>query len=96
MVLGDVGQHMLFDRRVGPYCEREWGSAGKVSRGGWSQTSYVALEIIAVAYRCDLAFPIHESVGGNLKMNIWVCGGKPGPFRVRRFGLVKVPWTEKK
>ena len=24
-----------------------------------------------------------------------VCGGKPGPFRVRRFGLVKVSWTEK-
>ena len=95
MVLGDVGQHMLFDCRVGPYCEREWGSAGKVNRGGWSQTSCVALEIIAVAYRCDLAFPIHESVGGNLKMNIWVCGGKPGPFRVRRFGLVKISWTEK-
>ena len=23
------------------------------------------------------------------------CGGNPGPFRVRRFGLVKVSWTEK-
>ena len=94
MVLGDVGQHMLFDRRVGPYCECEWGVPVK-SAGGRPQTSCVALEIIAVAYRCDLAFPIHESMGGNLKMNIWGCGGNSRPFRVRRFGLVKVSWTEK-
>ena len=71
------------------------GGAGKVSRGR-SRTSCVALEIIAVVYRCKPAFPIHESEGGNLKMNIWDCGEDPGLFRIRRFGLVKVSWTKNK
>lgn len=71
------------------------GGAGKVSRGR-SRTSCVALEIIAVVHRCKPAFPIHESEGGNLKMNIWDCGEDPGSFRIRRFGLVKVSWTKNK
>ena len=28
-------------------------------------------------------------------MNKGDCGGNPGPFGIRRFGLVKVSWTEK-
>ncbi len=95
MVLGDVKQHMLLIAESGPYGEREWGGAGKVSRGR-SRTSCVALEIIAVVHRCKPAFPIHESEGGNLKMNIWDCGEDPGSFRIRRFGLVKVSWTKNK